>query len=79
MCSISKDGEVSFASPPRLSLQGTAMPGTIAFPRAHKPGVEEGTQLGQGSRTVVQGQQDQARKYALVSGLEDGATFSQLQ
>lgn len=55
------------------------MPGTIAFPRAHKPGVEEGTQLGQGSRTVVQGQQDQARKYALVSGLEDGATFSQLQ
>lgn len=55
------------------------MPGTAAFPMAHKPGVEEGAQLGQGSRTMVQGQQDQARKYALVSGLEDEATFSQLQ
>lgn len=64
-------------SPP--SLQGTAMPGTVPFARAHKPGVEKGTQLGQRSRTMVQGQQDLARKYALGSRLEDGATFPQLQ
>lgn len=41
------------------------MLGTVAFPRARKPGVEEGTQLGQGSRTMVQGQQDQVRSMLL--------------
>lgn len=55
------------------------MPGTVPFARAYKPGVEKGTQVGQRSRTMVKGQQDLARKYALGSGLEDGATFPQLQ
>lgn len=60
-------------------LRGTAMPGAVPFAREHKPGVEKGTQLGQRSWTMVQGQQDPARKHGLGSGLEDGATFPQLQ
>lgn len=45
-----------------LSLQGTAMPGTVAFPRAHKPGLKEEAQLGpkkqdHGTRAAGSGQE----------------------
>lgn len=84
MCSVSKDGEMSFAPPPDLHWVTTLPAGHCydrhcCFSQGTQAGGEEGAQLGQGSRTMVQGQQDQARKYAFVSGLEDGATFSQLQ
>lgn len=43
---LAKTGGMVFASPPdlyRVTLQNTAMPDTVLFARAHKPGVEKGT------------------------------------